>query len=415
MAPLIRFPTALLAILLGVVSAMGRSTALADRDGFVTIRGRELIGPGGKVFHPRGINLGGWLVPEGYMLGFSKAIAPWQIRQVFKELVGTEADNAFWRRWYDTFITRDDIRYIRATRMNIVRVPFDYRLFTPEEYPGTWVELGFQLLDRVVEWSAEAGVYVLLDMHAAPCGHNSWNIDYGYPYLYGDAACLARTAEVWGRIARRYAGSRSIIGYDLLSEPLPPDGDHRQAFLDDAYDKIAAAIRKVDRNHLLFLTSVQPDGISEPFGKVQFRRKLVYTFHLYWVEPSDQSLSPYLKFAERNDVPIFLGESGENTDDWVRSFRIALEHHNVGWAFWTYKRMDTSASMRSFEKPAYWDELVAYQETPSDPFAKVKKPRPSIEHVRTALEELLRNARFANTRENVGYVEALGMRAQKAP
>ena len=99
MPALIRFPTVLLAILLGAVPATGRSTGLADRDGFVTIRGHDLIGPDGKVLHPRGINLGGWLVPEGYMLGFSKAIAPWQIRQVFKELVGTEADNAFWRRW----------------------------------------------------------------------------------------------------------------------------------------------------------------------------------------------------------------------------------------------------------------------------------------------------------------------------
>jgi len=115
MSPLIRFPTVLLAILLGAGPVMSRSPGRIGDDGFVTIRGHELIGPDGKVLHPRGINLGGWLVPEGYMFGFSRAIAPWQIRQVFKELVGTEADNAFWRRWYDSFITHDDIRYIRAT------------------------------------------------------------------------------------------------------------------------------------------------------------------------------------------------------------------------------------------------------------------------------------------------------------
>ena len=80
----------------------------------------------------------------------------------------------------------------------------------------------------------------------------------------------------------------------------------------------------------------------------------------------------------------------------------------MGWAFWTYKRMDTRASMRTFDRPAYWDELIAYQQMPSDPFAKPKKPRPSLEHVRAALEGLLRNARFENTRENIGYVEALG-------
>jgi endoglucanase len=415
MPALIRFPTVLLAILLGAVPAMGRSTGHADRDGFVTIRGHDLIGPDGKVLHLRGVNLGGWLVPEGYMLGFSKAIAPWQIRQVFKELVGTEADNAFWRRWHDTFITRDDIRYIGATGMNIVRVPFDYRLFTPEEYPGTWVGIGFELLDRVVEWSREAGLFVLLDMHAAPCGQNPWNVDYGNPYLYEDPACLSRTVEIWRRIARHFAQNRAVIGYDLLNEPAPPEGDNRQLLLDAAYEKIATAIREVDGNHLLFAASAQPEASSEIFRKRRFAQKLVYTFHSYWTEPTEEAFAQHLRFADSYNVPIFLGESGENTDEWVRSFRVALERHDVGWAFWTYKRMDTRASMRSFDRPAYWGELIAYQEMQSDPFAKPRKPRPSPEHARAALEGILRNARFENTRENMGYIEALGMHPRKPP
>ncbi|WFT81323.1 hypothetical protein QA634_05365 [Methylobacterium sp. CB376] len=46
----------------------------------------------------RGINLSSLLVPEGSMFGFRDATAPRQIRQVFRELVGPEADNAFRRR-----------------------------------------------------------------------------------------------------------------------------------------------------------------------------------------------------------------------------------------------------------------------------------------------------------------------------
>src|SRR4029077_4775520 len=192
MSPLIRFPTGLFAIALCISPAVGRSARFDHGDGFVTIRDRELIAPDGEVLRLKGINLGGWLVPEGYMFGFSKATAPWQIQQTFKELVGTGANNDFWRRWHHSFITRDDIRYIRSTGMNIIRVPFDYRLFTPEEYPGTWVGIGFELLDRVAEWSRDAVLFVLLDMHAAPCGQNPWNVDYGNPYLYEDPTCLSR-------------------------------------------------------------------------------------------------------------------------------------------------------------------------------------------------------------------------------
>ena len=136
MSPLIRLPTGVFAIALCVFPATARPARFSRHDGFVTIQGHQLIAPDGKVLRLKGINLGGWLLPEGYMFGFSKATAPWQIQQTFKELVGTEANNDFWRRWYHSFITRDDIRYIRSTGMNVVRIPFDYRLFTPEEYPG---------------------------------------------------------------------------------------------------------------------------------------------------------------------------------------------------------------------------------------------------------------------------------------
>ena len=60
--------------------------------------------------------------------------------------------------------------------------------------------------------------------------------------------------------------------------------------------------------------------------------------------------------------PIFLGESGENTDEWVHDFRVALEKNDVGWAFWTYKRMDTTRSMRTYDRPKYWDEIVSYEQ-----------------------------------------------------
>jgi len=45
---------------------------------------------------------------------------------------------------------------------------------------------GFRLLDRVVEWSQEAGLYVVIDMHCAPGGQTGANIDdgWGYPWLF---------------------------------------------------------------------------------------------------------------------------------------------------------------------------------------------------------------------------------------
>ena len=41
--------------------------------------------------------------------------------------------------------------------------------------------------------------------------------------------------------------------------------------------------------------------------------------------------------------PIWMGESGENNDDWIAQFVKTLEKNNIGWAFWPYKKMEKSA------------------------------------------------------------------------
>ena len=66
-----------------------------------------------------------------------------------------------------------------------MRIPFNYRLFTDETYLGGQGESrGFMLIDRVVGWCKKEGIYVILDMHAAPGGQTGDNIDdgYGYPF-----------------------------------------------------------------------------------------------------------------------------------------------------------------------------------------------------------------------------------------
>ncbi|HET6566433.1 MAG TPA: glycoside hydrolase family 5 protein, partial [Rhodothermales bacterium] len=381
--------------------------------GFVGVDGKEIVSPAGEPLMLRGINLGNWMVPEGYMFKFDTAVAPWQIQQIVKELVGPEQARVFWQQWQDTFITRDDIHYVKQMGMNVIRLPFDYRWFTPEDRPGVWLDRGFELMDRVVQWSAGDSIYVLLDMHAAPCGQTGENIDnsYGYPFLYDDPACRARTAEVWRHIAEHYAQNPTVIGYDLLNEPIPhyPEYQRFNPELEPVYKQIAAAVRAVDPNHLLFLGGAQWDSNFEVFTDPHFDDKLVFTFHKYWTAPTPEVIQPYVAFRDTNDVPIFMGESGENTDEWVASFRKTLEDERIGWTFWPYKKMDDASSPRTYDHPLYWDEIVAYQKLFGASFEEKRKVRPSPEHVKAALDGLLQNIRFENNRVNPGYIRALGM------
>jgi len=52
--------------------------------------------------------------------------------------------------------------------MNSVRIPFNYRLFVTEGEPQQLEGPGYELLDRVVEMCRKEGLFVILDMHAAP-------------------------------------------------------------------------------------------------------------------------------------------------------------------------------------------------------------------------------------------------------
>ena len=147
---------------------------------------------------------------------------------------------------------------------------------------------------------------------------------------------------------------------------------------------------------------------------MHFDRKLAYTFHIYWTEPDEQSFASAFAFSQRHQVPLFLGESGENTNEWIRKFRTALDKSEIGWAFWTYKRLDTTRSMRAYRRPEYWNEIVAYEEGFDLPASERRMAIPSLEHSRIALRGLLRNIRFANTQENPGFLEALGLRSRES-
>src|SRR6267142_5663335 len=91
---------------------------------FVTTRGKEFISPAGKPLLLKGTNLGNWLLPEGYMFKFKTANSPRLINDVISELVGEDEAQRFWKAFHENYITRDDIRFIKKSGFNSVRVPF---------------------------------------------------------------------------------------------------------------------------------------------------------------------------------------------------------------------------------------------------------------------------------------------------
>ena len=385
------------------------------QSGFITTKGKQLITPDGKPFLMKGTNLGNWLVPEGYMFKFQKANSPRLIQEVINELVGPDESKKFWQQYLNNYIQPADIHYLHAIGMNSIRIPFNYRLFTEEDYLGGRGEKrGFALLDKVIGWCKQENIYVLLDMHCAPGGQTGDNIDdgWGQPFLFDNEASKQLTASIWKKIAAHYANEKIVLGYDLLNEPIAHyfDKSHFNPLLEPLYKQITAAIRSVDKNHLLFLGGAQWDSDFSPFGP-PFDSKLVYTFHKYWTPATVDVIQPYLDFRNKYNVPIYCGETGENTDEWVGQFRKLLDDQQVGWHFWPYKKIDNTRGIVQFSIPVAYDSVMRFADTARISFEAIRKTRPANQQqVKQALDGFLQNCLFQNCKPNKGYIEALGFK-----
>ncbi len=376
---------------------------------------KQIVDATGKPLLIRATNLGNWLVPEGYMWLFEGGPqSPAEIRALVLELLGPEGAAAFWQKYRENYITRDDIALLHRAGFNAIRVPLHYNLLETDDAEG------FKLLDRLIAWSRAENLYVILDLHVAPGGQTGANIDdsAGYPWLYKSPQEQERLIAIWRRLAAHYRDEPAVLGYDLLNEPIPhfPKLAPLNSSLEPLYRKLSAEIRNVDVHHILFLGGAQWDTNFSVFGK-PFDSNVAYTFHKYWTAPDESVIRPYLDFRDQYDVPIWMGESGENTDEWISQFVGTLEKNNIGWAFWPYKKMEKSSAVVSIIPPADWREIVEFAKLPRGT-ANVEarlKARPEQETIARAFAAFLESIRLQNCRVNAGYLKALGMSSVATP
>ncbi|MBD1841844.1 hypothetical protein H6F89_00135, partial [Cyanobacteria bacterium FACHB-63] len=142
---------------------------------------------------------------------------------------------------------------------------------------------------------------------------------------------------------------------------------------------------------------------------------LAYTLHKYWTETTQESIQPYVDFSQQRNVPLWLGESGENTDEWINSLRLLLEQNGVSWCFWTYKKMDATSCVVSVPSPPEWGAISAFADHPRTTFEEVRQQRPPHTTITQALSSYLENIKLQNCTINPGFVNALGLSVPAHP
>ncbi|MFH1768190.1 MAG: cellulase family glycosylhydrolase [Candidatus Omnitrophota bacterium] len=312
----------------------------------------------------KGVNLGGWLLMEGYILG-GRNIAEREFKNKFRKIHGNEGLCLLERYFRDNFIVEEDFKRISLLGANCIRVPFNYRLI--EKKPFIYHKDGFVYLDKVFRWAEEYNLGVILDLHAA-CGSQNcdWHSDSkGRASLWEKASYRERTCCLWEAIADRYKEKRNLFGYDVLNEPVIVK--ENTPVLKAFYGGLVRRIQAIDKDHTIFLEGnlwaqevdflrdLLTDGVTVSIHAYQ---PLNHTFHflpglkypgkidgVYWNKSRvEKYLEKFYNFSRRNKVDIFVGEFGinyrgnyEGEVEYLNDIMEVFDKFSFHYTYWTYK------------------------------------------------------------------------------
>jgi endoglucanase len=343
--------TAVLASLSGVPATLAQ--------GFLHASGIYIVDGSNNQILLRGMGLGGWLVPEGYMLQTSGfANSPTEIRRTIENLVGTSNADQLDALYRARFVQRKDIDSLARWGFNSVRLPMHFNLLSSS--PGVYLEEGFTLIDSLLNWCAANQLYLILDLHCAPGGQNSINIsDYqGFPSLWESPDFQTWTAEIWKTIAARYASQPWIGGFDILNETAWSFSGGN-APLRNLLVRITDSIRTVDRNHLIF---AEGNWYATDFSNLTpaWDANMAWSFHKYWNTNDYATFQSFLNLRANTNTPLWMGESGENANQWFSDAIFLLEAYHIGWSWWTHKKIESISCPLSVKKDSGYDLLLKY-------------------------------------------------------
>lgn len=368
----------------------------------------------------RGVNLGGWLMMEGYIL-HGRNIAESVYKAEFEKTNGRKALADFEDSFRDNFITEADFRNMALWGMNAARIPFNHKLV--ETAPNKYNEKGLSYLDKAFSWGKKHGVKIILDLHAAPGAQNcDWHGDCAGRALFWERKRYRdRALTIWEMLSDRYKNEEALLGYDVLNEPVL--NGLSEKLLYDFYRLAVKAIKAVDNRHTIylegsswaqkidFLAGLSDDNISI---SIHYYRPLSYCFNytpfhsfpgmnenICWDEKTiARSLKPYYSFSKKNKVKIFAGEFGINWRDneygelrWLDAVLRTFEDYGFDYTYWTYKAVANSH---------FPDGL--YQSIPNSDFIRREGPLYGWENYigmwKDRKSEIIRSWRTANYTPN---------------
>lgn len=383
-------------------------TAIAQ--GFLQTDGKKIVDGNGDEIILRGMGLGGWMLMEGYMMQSSDvADTQWEFRERLEDLMGVEKTDEFFNAWLDNHVTKRDVDSLASWGYNSIRLPMHYKLFTlpieeePVPFENTWLTRGFELTDSLLAWCKVNSIYLILDLHGAPGGQgeNAAICDYdpSKPSLWESEENRDKTVALWKKLAERYKDEEWIGGYDLINETnwYKDDMGPNNFLLRQLMGEITDSIRAVGDNHIVFIEgnswANDFNGMTPPWDD-----NLVYSPHKYWSFNDQGSIQWVLDIRDEYNVPLWFGETGENSNVWFTEAVTLFENNDIGWSWWPMKRIENIVAPYSIPFTDGYKQILAYW--------RGEAPQPTVDEAFAAMMELALNTNSMNCSYNKGVHDA---------
>lgn len=329
----------------------------------------------------RGVNLGSQFIIEPWMaydefssMGCGEQNDEWSCVQH----LGQEAANAAFASHWNTWITQEDIIEIASFGLNTVRIPVGFWIkedlvLANESFP----QGGLQYLDRIVGWCADAGLYVIMDLHGGPSGQTANQQFTGHSVSYPGWFTpfnYERTLQFLEWMTERILTNpsyKTVGTLEVMNEPAQawehPDlaADMVQNFYPQALARVRAKEQSLGISSdaaldVQYMSTAW--GSGNPSSYLNDTISVSYDDHRYlkWDTSVTATRDGYIEAAcndNRGDVvvgewSIAVADDVSNSPDfqianatqaqidWYQKYwatQVAAYEKSTGWIFWSWK------------------------------------------------------------------------------
>jgi len=361
------------------------TACIGNNQGHLRVEGQEIVNDNGN-FIIRSIGTGNWMIQEGYMMQSTDAGigTHTEFRTKLEEIMGAEKTAEYYQDWLNNHMTKADLDSLKAWGFNAIRPALHYKWFTlpiedePVKGTQTRIDTGFDKMDELMEWAEANEMYVMFDMHGAPGGQgknkNISDYDEDLPGLFESEENKDKLVALWVKLANRYKDNPWFGGYDLINEPNWKLGDtgnkngcgtENNDELWDLHLRLTKAIREVDQKNIIYISgNCWGNNYSsfEAHPLNSYDDNTVITFHKYWNTNDQESIQWALDMRKEYNRPLWMSESGENSNQWFADAIHLFESNNIGWSWWPVKKSRTNNVLKVTTPQSYSNLITSWEE-----------------------------------------------------